>query len=58
MKFSNLAIVFGPTLMRAPADGLQALMNMPMQSMAVEIMIKVCQRLQDTCVLLAQARAV
>eukprot|EP00730_Choanoeca_flexa_P000987 TRINITY_DN10430_c0_g1_i1.p1 TRINITY_DN10430_c0_g1~~TRINITY_DN10430_c0_g1_i1.p1 ORF type:complete len:1112 (+),score=245.70 TRINITY_DN10430_c0_g1_i1:96-3431(+) len=43
MKFSNLAIVFGPTLMRAPADGLQALMNMPMQSMAVEIMIKHCE---------------
>eukprot|EP00045_Choanoeca_perplexa_P014984 m.180613 g.180613 ORF g.180613 m.180613 type:complete len:1065 (+) comp16859_c0_seq1:178-3372(+) len=43
MKFSNLAIVFGPTLMRAPADGLQALMNMPMQSMAVEVMIKHCE---------------
>ena len=41
MKHSNLGIVFGPTLMRSPADSIEALMNMPIQSVAVEIMIKV-----------------
>eukprot|EP00056_Hartaetosiga_gracilis_P013344 m.220270 g.220270 ORF g.220270 m.220270 type:complete len:738 (-) comp13829_c6_seq1:179-2392(-) len=43
MAPKNLAIVFGPTLLPSSVDSLEHLMQMPVQSAVVEIMIKHCE---------------
>eukprot|EP00055_Hartaetosiga_balthica_P015572 m.92827 g.92827 ORF g.92827 m.92827 type:complete len:1307 (+) comp8901_c0_seq6:69-3989(+) len=43
MAAKNLGIVFGPTLLPSKADSLEHLMQMPVQSAVVEIMIKHCE---------------
>eukprot|EP00049_Salpingoeca_infusionum_P013790 m.257346 g.257346 ORF g.257346 m.257346 type:complete len:1287 (+) comp15527_c1_seq1:111-3971(+) len=40
MRASNLGIVFGPTLLRNESETLAALVNMPIQTVVVEIMIQ------------------